>query len=154
MKLMRTRPCRCGSGRAARDCCGLFRRVPDAEIARGHLRRQARAARDLLAPFSPSAIDELRREAADLVDSHPGMVAAAARCSDTVKLMAARRPLDRARRHVDLSLTRVALARQVMALREDGLVDDHLAAAALVDLEDPSSVVLTATVDHLAAALH
>ncbi|HWW53282.1 MAG TPA: SEC-C domain-containing protein, partial [Acidimicrobiales bacterium] len=60
--LVRTRPCPCGSGRAARDCCGRFKRLSEPDAGRAYVHRQARSARELLAPFSPSGMDGLRRE--------------------------------------------------------------------------------------------
>ena len=47
---------------------------------------------------------------------------------------------------LDTPLLRVALARATVALRQDGAIDEHLAAAALVDLDQADSVLLEAAV--------
>ncbi|MFI5040316.1 MAG: hypothetical protein ACHQNA_00470 [Acidimicrobiales bacterium] len=121
------------------------------------MRRQAKQARDLIGPFSPAALDALQQEAATLP----------ARCSvfsDT--LLAAGEPVasaverigrvlaqTRARhgdaatvavhaavRRADSPVARVAVAKAIVALREAGAVDEHLAAAVLVAL--PTGVSL------------
>jgi hypothetical protein len=53
--------------------------------------------------------------------------------------------VDRIARSLDDPLARVALARTMVTLREDGVLDEHLVAAALVDLDDPLSVLMHAT---------
>ena len=155
-RLLRTRPCPCGSGRAARDCCGRFRRLPEAEVARAYLHRQARTAREVLAPFSPGGLAGLRSELVGLPSAHPVMeqawrgpttlaverliAAAQKRAGDAeafVHAMLAR---------LDTPLMRVALARATIALRQEGAIDEHLAAAALVDLDQAGSVLLEAAV--------
>lgn len=151
---LRNRPCGCGSGRTARECCGRFHRPSDTDAARAHLRRQARIARELLAPFPPSGLAGLRREVAGLAHVHRALSTATLRCPDTSKLVAAcvrngRSPAELLRRALsrsDLALPRVALAKAVMALREEGAVDDYLAAAALVDLDAASSELLAASI--------
>jgi hypothetical protein len=55
---------------------------------------------------------------------------------------------------VDSPLARVSLARVVVALREQRMVDDYLAAAALVDLDSPHSVLLCATALYVVRASH
>jgi hypothetical protein len=128
------------------------------DIARAHLRRQARGARDVLAPFSPSGLHGLRAEVGALARTHPDL-ASAVTGSDGARLAvaAARHGGDTIeafvrvaiRRH-PLALARVALARAVIALREARAVDEYLAAAAIVDLDQPSSALLEGAV--LAAA--
>jgi hypothetical protein len=74
--LVHPRPCPCGSGRVARDCCGRFTRLSEADVARAYLHRQARVARDLVAPFSPGGFDGLRRELPGLPDRQATVAAA------------------------------------------------------------------------------
>ncbi len=133
---MRRRTCSCGSGRLARDCCGRFRRLSASEVALAYLGRQIRDARELLIPFSPEAVAVLREEAASLP----------ARCDlfvDVLRAMPERviRP-----RGGDSATLRAAVARAVIALREAGAVDEHLAAAALIDLTQEHSPVCDAAV--------
>jgi hypothetical protein len=153
-RLVRTRPCPCGSGRAARDCCGRFKRVRDVDVARAYLHRQARAARELLAPFSPGGLDGLRHELATL-PSRYRLVADALRGPATPEVSrlaaaAARRAGDvdafvtAMVAHIDTPLARAALAKAVVAERAQADLDEHLAAAALVDLDNPRSELLLA----------
>jgi hypothetical protein len=118
--LVRNRPCACGSGRLARDCCGRFRRLSSTEIAAAYLGRQARQAREVLGPFSASAVATLQAEAATLPD----------RC-DVFEIALGAAHIHRVD---DTPAVRVALAKAVLALRESGTIDEHLAAAAILDL--------------------
>lgn len=141
---MRRRTCPCGSGRLARDCCGRFRRLSASEVALAYLGRQIRDARELLIPFSPTAVAALREEAATLP----------ARCdlfTDALRA-APERVIRQVRGHADTPVVRAAVARAVIALREAGTVDEHLAAAALIDLTQAHSAVCEAAMDQADAA--
>jgi len=158
--LVRKRPCPCGSGRLARDCCGRFRRLSEMEMSVAFLGRQSRQARDLIGPFSPVALEALRAEAATLPAQCTAFTAALLAAPDPVpadvrKLaraveLAARGAPDadprlRAALHrADSPVARVAVARALIALREGGLVDEHLAAAALVALPGGRSTLAEA----------
>lgn len=166
----RNRPCSCGSGRTARDCCGRFRRLSDNEIARASLSRQARPAWELLAPFTPDGRAGLHRELSGLADRCPDVAAAiqAPGRGGWSRLVraAARWPegeLDRfvtmAARTLDRPIVRVEVGRAVLALREDGVLDEYVTAVALVDLDEPVSVLMqaaavTAIRDRLAGGPH
>ena len=157
--LILKRPCSCGSGRDARNCCGLFRLVSQRDAASAYLSRQARHARDLIGPFSPAATTTLRAEAATLP----------ARCEVfTDALLASREPvgsevrkvalaLERSRsgqlgsRHVlaalesaDSPMARVAVAKALITMREAGYIDEYLAAAALLELAEVASPITEA----------
>lgn len=160
--LVRTRPCPCGSGRAARDCCGRFKRLSEPDAGRAYVHRQARSARELLAPFSPSGMDGLRRELSLLPgtqalvsDALGGRVAG--EVSKLVEAAARRDPpagdhlIASVVARAGLPMARVALAKAVIALREEGAVDEHLAAAAILDLDGPQSALLGAALGHAAA---
>jgi hypothetical protein len=45
-------------------------------------------------------------------------------------------------------LARVCVAKVVIALREAGVIDEHLAAAALVDLSSPQSALCESAIKH------
>lgn len=158
-KLVRKRPCPCGSGRPARDCCGRFRRLSDAEIARSYLSRQARQARDLIGPFSPQALHALQREAAALPLRHDSftnaLLAAPTSVAEEIRRMA--RAMQRRSEagdevapprltatRADTPMARVAVAKALLALREEGVVDEHLAAAAVIELANGPSPLATA----------
>jgi len=159
--LVRKRPCPCGSGRPARHCCGRFRRLKDEEVASAFLGRQARKARDLIGPFSPAALDALRREAASLPTRCDTFTDALLTAGDEVAAVVERigravarvqgRPakeragiLESVVRRGDSPLARVAVAKAIIALREAGTVDEHLAAAVLVSLPNGVSLLTEA----------
>jgi hypothetical protein len=52
-----------------------------------------------------------------------------------------------------LPMARVALAKAVIALREEGALDEHLAAAAILDVDGPQSTLLAAALRRAAAEL-
>jgi hypothetical protein len=130
--------------------------LPEGDIARAYLHRQGREARETLFPFSPSGLAGLQTElealpstADALIDAlfeaiAPGLARltyAASRRPDDEIAGFVRVMVDR----VDSPLARVGLARAVVAMREQATIDDYLAAAALVDLDSPHSVLLCAT---------
>lgn len=160
-KLVRKRPCPCGTGRPARDCCGRFRRLSDAEIARSYLSRQARQARDLVGPFSPQALHALQTEAATLPGRHDtftdALLAAPDSVSGEIRRMA--RALQRrseagdeitaprlSATRADTPMARVAVAKALLALREEGVVDEHIVAAAVIELAGGPSPLAAAAV--------
>jgi hypothetical protein len=134
-------------------------------VARAHLHRQARAARDLLAPFSPSGIEGLRREVSELPRRHAELPAGlwSSPAPEVARLLSA---ATRRRGHevssfltsvltyADLPLARVAVARGVLALREREAIDEHIAAAALVDLDQRASALLAATIEEAVEVGH
>jgi hypothetical protein len=157
---MRSRPCSCGSGRPARGCCGRFRRVGDRDAAAAYLARQARPARDLVGPFSVTGLAVLQAEAAQVAGRRPEFGDALRGTGDPVgsdvrrvvrAVAAAGGNTDDPRtrgaiRRADSPMARAAVARAWMALREAGRVDEHLAAAAMLDLVGPRSQVIDAAV--------
>ena len=165
--MVRARPCRCGSGRPAPSCCGRFRRVSDLSAAAGYLARQARQARDVVGPFSATGLAALQAEAAS-VPRRCDLVTAA--------LVAAREPvitdirhvaraiqretsgrrvgaLDAALRRADTPMARVAVAKAFVSLREAGSVDEHLVAAALIELSGGRSPITEAALLQAGTAL-
>jgi hypothetical protein len=165
--VVRARPCRCGSGRPAPSCCGRFRRVSERTAATGYLARQARHARDVIGPFSTGALAALQAEAASL-PSRCDLVTAA--------LVAAREPVLSDIRHVaralereatgrrvgalgaavhraDTPMARVAVAKAFVSLREAGTVDEHLAAAALIEFSGARSPITEAALLQAASAM-
>jgi hypothetical protein len=135
----------------------ILRRVGSSEAAAAYLRRQARNARDVVGPFSSGAVAALQAEAATLPD----------RCDlfseallTTPALAAGIRDLRRAvrrgespagLRHADTAEARVSVAKTFVALREAGLVDEHLVAAALLQLIDGRSPITEAALMRAAA---
>ncbi|MHB8463496.1 MAG: hypothetical protein ACYDH6_13775 [Acidimicrobiales bacterium] len=136
--LLLNRACQCGSGRRARDCCGRFRHLSSEEVAQAYLSRQARQARDVVGPFSTAAVAALQTEAATLPE----------RCALFSDALVSTRHV---RRGVDTPTVRAALVKATIALREAGAVDEHLAAATIIDLTQPSSAVCDAAMAEAAA---
>jgi hypothetical protein len=157
--LVLKRPCSCGSGRAARGCCGLLSHVSQRDAAVAYLARQARHARDLIGPFSPAAMTTLRAEAATLparcgVFTDSLLVAREPVGSDVRKVA---RALERSRsgqlgsRHVlaalesaDSPMARVAVAKALITMREAGVIDEYLPAAAFLELATATSPIAEA----------
>lgn len=156
--LVRRRSCPCGTGRPARDCCGRFRRLSDAEIARSYLSRQARAARDLIGPFSPAALVAIQAEAAALPARLPqifdaALLSAHVSVANDVRRLA--RVIQRAEvagaatsgvqaSRADSPIARAAVAKAMVALREAGSVDEHVTAASLIELSGGYSALMEA----------
>jgi len=167
--LMRKRPCPCGSGRAARECCGRFRRLSDVEIASAHLSRQARRSRDVVGHFSTAALETLQGEAvtlpgrcgsfadALLLGPRPVLTDIRRAASALARLNGSsadgRLALRGALQRADTPLARVIVAKTVLALREQGAIDEHLAAAALIELSGPRSALTEDAVFHTAAVI-
>jgi hypothetical protein len=154
---MPSRPCSCGSGRPSHRCCGRFRRVGDRDAATAYLARQARPARDLIGPFSATGLAAIQAEAAAVAGSRPEFVDALLAARDPVATdvrrvgrAAAERSSEgrvaAAVRRADTPMARAALARAWLALREAGGVDEHLTAAAMLDLIAVRSGVVEAAV--------
>ena len=155
--LVRKRSCPCGSGRPRHGCCGWFRRVDVARVAAVYLTRQARLARDLVGPFSPAALTSLQAEAAELASRCPQFSRALLSSRDPVPSDVRRvaRAIEGgagagpsvrdALRRADTPLARVAVARALVTVREAGLADEHVVAAAVLELgSGPSPITETA----------
>jgi hypothetical protein len=165
--LVRKRPCSCGSGRPRHDCCGWLHRVDQGHAASAYLARQARPARDLVGPFSTAALTSLQAEAAELAHRCPQFAAALLRAGDRVagdvRRVARARALDRgpgagslfrdAVRRADTPMARVAVARALVAVREAGLADEHVVAAAVLELAAGPSPITEIAVCAAAAEL-
>jgi hypothetical protein len=126
------------------------------DAARAYLNRQARAARETLFPFSPSGLAGLQAELETLPSTEDVLIDA---LLETMSVGVSRLTEGASRRadhevagfvrvmvgRVDSPLSRVGLARAIVALREQGTLDEYIAAAALVDLDGPHSALLCAT---------
>lgn len=105
-------------------------------MAAAYLSRQGRQARDVLGGFSQAAVSVLQEEAATLP----------ARCdlfSEALRAAPAA-VVRQVHQHADTAMVRAAVAKAVIALREAGFVDEHLAAAALIDLTKHQSALCEA----------
>ncbi len=154
--LVSKRLCSCGSGAPRRVCCGWFR-VDDGRAAAAYLTRQARPARDVVGPFSSLGLASLQAEAAELARQCPQFAEVLLGSRDPVAsdLRQVARALERgpafeplvrrALQRADTPMARVAIARALLLVREAGLADEHVTAAAMIELASgPSPLTQTA----------
>ena len=158
------RLCSCGSGAPRRACCGWFR-VDDGRAATAYLTRQARPARDVVGPFSATGLASLQAEAAELARQCPQFAEALLGSRDPVAsdLRHVARALERgpafeplvrrAVQHADTPMARVAVAKALLLVREAGLADEHVAAAAMIELAAGPSPVTEAALRTAASGL-
>jgi SEC-C motif len=151
----RNEPCPCGSGRKVKRCCGQQRGPAEEDLARGYLAHQALdAARrlrhledeELLELFDdlfyvpkldlgltivlpPVLSPELERlfDAVDADDPDAG--------DEVIPAILAR---------LDTPLERARIARVIVQLRDGGELDPLLAAAAIIDLDSRSQILIRA----------
>jgi len=120
--------------------------VDDAHAASAYLIRQTRPARDLIGPFSPVALASLQAEAADLASRCPQFAEALLGSGDPVASDVRRvaRAMERgpgsepivlgALQRADTPMARVAIERALLVVREAGIADEHVVAAAILEL--------------------
>jgi hypothetical protein len=138
--------------------------VSEDDAAMGFLTRQARPARDLVGPFSQSALDALQSEAAELMardehiagalltagDSVAGQIRRIARAAANGAPDAA---VEVAVVRADSPMARAVVAKSFVTAREAGVVDEHLAAAVLISLVGSQSIVTEAALLNAVRAL-
>jgi hypothetical protein len=150
----RNQPCRCGSKKKTKHCCGVPHGPSQAELAKAFLATQARDAARRLIQLSEDDIHELFDQMLDLPEKHLSLqlplpkvlspeLEALRHAIDDNDLDALDEHLELALKQVDNPLQRANLARAVLALAENNAIDTAVADAALVDLDshDTSSLV-------------
>jgi SEC-C motif-containing protein len=160
----RNDPCRCGSGRKVKRCCGEHRGPGEDHLARAYLAHHARDAARRLRHLDD---DELRELFDDLIElpaldltltiTLPQLLTPdLQRLFDAVKAddpdagaEVTSRILDR----LDTPVERVRLAGTIINLRDTKRLDSLLAAAAIIDLDSRSRILLNASLVH-AAFIH
>jgi len=158
----RNDPCRCGSGRKAKRCCGIERGPSDQSLAQAYLRNAARAAvldvgaigRDELQALGDELRDLPAREMS-LQVALPKLVSPAlARLMEAMERDdpdAGEAPFYELLDTLDTGAQRALLARGVVALRDAGGLEPRLAATALIDLASGSRVLFGASLLEAAA---
>jgi hypothetical protein len=142
----RNQPCRCGSKKKTKHCCGVPHGPSDSELAKAFLATQARQAAPRLVRLPDDELDELFDEMLDLPERHlslqlplpkllPPELETLRSAIDADDLDAIDEHLDGALRRVDHPLQRARLARAVLALAENGTIDAGVADTAIVDLD-------------------
>jgi hypothetical protein len=147
-----------------RACCGWFR-VDEGRAASAYLARQARPARDLVGPFSAIGLASLQAEAADLarrcpqfsevlLGSREPVVGDLRRVARAIERGPAFEPLVRRAVHAaDTPMARVAVARALLLVREADLADEHVVAAAMLELAAGPSPITEVALRSTAAGL-
>lgn len=150
----RNQPCRCGSKKKTKHCCGVPHGPSEAELAKAFLATQARQAAFRLIRSSEDDLHEIFDEMLDLPERHlslhlplPKLISpeleALRYAIDDDDLDALDEHLEPALKQVDNPLQRAGLARAVLALAENNAIDTAVADAAIVDLDshDTSSLL-------------
>ncbi len=149
----RNQPCRCGSKKKTKHCCGVPHGPSDTELARAFLATEARHAARRLIRLSEDDIHELFDEMLDLPDRHlsiqlplPKLLSpeleALRYAIDDDDPDAADEHLQPALKRVDNPRRRAHLARAGLALADNGDIDRGVADAAIVDLDSHGSSAL------------
>jgi hypothetical protein len=150
--------CPCGSGRKAKRCCGVQRGPSEESLARAFLACASREAAWRLRRVSDEEFEGLLDElwelpAVDLsLQAHlPKLLSPELeRLADVVRHddhdpeLEDPELLEDVARKIDTPLERARLARAVIAQAEGGLIDGHLEAAAVIDLDSGSLIFLCA----------
>lgn len=149
----RNQPCRCGSKKKTKHCCGVPHGPSEAELAKAFLAGEARTAARRLIRLGEDELHELFDEMLDLPEEHlcmqlplpkllPPDLEALRHALDDDDLDAVDEHLEAALRHVDNPQQRAGLARAVLALADSGTIDSAVADCAIVDLDSHDSSTL------------
>lgn len=160
----RNDPCPCGSGRKVKRCCGLHRGPGENDLARAYLAHQARVAARKLRHLDDDELHDLFDELFELPELDLALTITLPQLltPDLQHLFDAIKAddidagddviptiLDR----LDTPVERARLARAVLQLRDSTHLDSLLAAAAIIDLDSRSRLLLRASLIH-AAFIH
>jgi hypothetical protein len=152
----RNQPCRCGSKKKTKHCCGVPHGPSETELAKAFLAAQARDAARRLIRLSEDELHDLFDEMLDLPEEHLSLqlrlpkllspeLEALRYAVDDDDPDAADEHLAAALKQVDNPLQRAGLARAVIALSDDGAIDAAVADAAILDLDSHGTSALTRT---------
>jgi hypothetical protein len=162
----RIQPCRCGSKKKTKHCCGVPHGPSETELGKAFLAIQAREAPRRLIRLSEDELHELFDEMFDLPEEHlslkcplPKLLSpefeALRDAIDDDDPDAADEHLALALKQVDNPPQRSRLARTVIALTDDGAIDAAVADAAIVDLDSHgiSALMRTSLLDALSVSV-
>jgi hypothetical protein len=158
----RNQPCPCGSGRKTKRCCGTRRGPSEHDLAKAGLAHHATRAAGRLAHLSEHRWLELFRQLPDLPERDltllvelPELVspelARLYRAIANDDVDRAEELIPAALERIDTPPTRARLADAVADLQAAGRLDPLLAAAAHIDLEGESRLLISASLIHAAA---
>jgi hypothetical protein len=158
----RNQPCPCGSGRKTKRCCGQQRGPSEHDLAKARLAHHANRAAAKLAHLSERRWLELFRRLPELPERDLALLV---ELPELVSPEHARLyhaitgdDVDRAEEllapvleRIDTPQARARLADAVADLHAAGRIDPLLAAAAHIDLDSDSDLLITASLIHAAA---
>ncbi len=153
--------CPCGSGHKVKRCCGQSRGPGEDDLARAYLAHQARDAARKLRHHSDNELRELFDELFELpqldlalTTTLPQLITPdLQRLFDAIKADdpdASDEVIPRVLDRLDTPVERARLARAIINLRDTDRVDSLLAAAAIIDLDSHSRILLQACLIHTA----
>ena len=142
----RNQPCRCGSRKKTKHCCGVPHGPCDSELAKAFLATEASDAARRLIRLPEDELHDLFDEMLDLPERHlslqlplpkllPPDLETLRYAIDDDDPDAADEHLGPALKRVDNPLQRAGLARAVLALADSGAIDPAVADAAILDLD-------------------
>ena len=160
----RNDPCPCGSDRKVKRCCGQHRGPGENDLARAYLADQARDAARRLRHLDDDELHELFDELIELPELDLAVTITLPqlltpdlqRLFDAVKADdpdAGDQVIPRILDKLDTPAERARLAHAIINLRDAKRLDSLLAAAAIIDLDSRSRILLNACLVH-AAFIH
>jgi hypothetical protein len=158
----RNQPCPCGSGKKAKRCCGVPRGPSEEQLARAFLHSQANQGVAEIAGCDHEELEGLLDEMLDLPDQSLALtaplpailtpplerLARAVAADDEDEVEAA---LEVALPAYDTRVTRVRLAKAVIAERDAGRIDKRVATVALWNLASDSVALVRSALLHAVA---
>jgi SEC-C motif len=157
----RNEPCPCGSGRKVKRCCGEHRGPGEDDLARAYLAQQARGAARRLRHLDDGELRELFDDLFELPELDLALTITLPqlltpdlqRLFDAVKADdpdAGDEVIPKILDKLDTPAERARLARVIIDLRDAKRLDLLLAAAAIIDLDSRSRILLNASLVHAA----
>ena len=152
----RNHPCRCGSGRKTKHCCGEQRGPSQEQLARAHVAQLARHAIPDLAGLSDHALDHLSEGLMDLPALDLSLLVTLPKLigPDLERLREAIEhddpdwgwdALTRVHQQIDTPRQRARLADAIVRLRDQHRINRRQAAYALLDLHTRSTRLIAAS---------
>ena len=152
----RNQPCRCGSGRKTKHCCGEQRGPSGDQLARAHLAALSREAMPDLAGLSDRTLNHLSEGLMGLPALDLSLLVALPkvigpdlqRLRESIELDDADwgwDALTAVHGQIDTPQQRARLADAVVGLRDQGRINRRQAAYALLDLQTPSTRFIAAS---------
>jgi hypothetical protein len=152
----RNQPCRCGSHKKTKHCCGVPHGPSESELAKAFLATEARHAARRLIQLSEDELQNIFDEMLDLPERHLSLqlplpkllspeLEALRYAIDDDDPDAADEHLGPALERVDRPQQRARLAREVLALADSGAIDPAIADAAILDLDSHGTSALMRT---------